>query len=47
MSSRYNFIEHIEKGYVTKGDYLTMGAAMYEGETVTNAYVKIPLKTSK
>ncbi|MGH1388457.1 helicase HerA-like domain-containing protein [Kordia sp.] len=45
MSSKYNFIEHIEKGYVTKGDYITMGAAMYEGETVTDAYVKIPLKT--
>ncbi|AXG72453.1 hypothetical protein KORDIASMS9_04727 [Kordia sp. SMS9] len=45
MSSKYNFIEHIEKGYVTKGDAITMGAAMYEGETVTDAYVKIPLKT--
>ncbi|MFK7746762.1 MAG: helicase HerA-like domain-containing protein [Kordia sp.] len=45
MSSKYNFIEHIEKGYTTKGDYITMGAAMYEGETVTDAYVKIPLKT--
>ncbi|WP_298514174.1 helicase HerA-like domain-containing protein [uncultured Kordia sp.] len=45
MSSKYNFIEHIEKGYVTKGEYITMGAAMYEGETVTDAYVKIPLKT--
>jgi DNA helicase HerA-like ATPase len=45
MSSKHNFIEHIEKGYATKGDFITMGAAMYEGETVTNSYVKIPLKT--
>ncbi|WP_420574624.1 helicase HerA-like domain-containing protein [Kordia sp.] len=45
MSSKDNFREHIDKGYVTKGDYITMGAAMHEGETVTDAYVKIPLKT--
>ncbi len=45
MSSKYNFIDHIDKGYVTKGDYIIMGSAMYEGETVTDAYVKIPLKT--
>ncbi|MEM6718658.1 MAG: helicase HerA-like domain-containing protein [Bacteroidota bacterium] len=45
MSSKDNFIEHIEKGYTTKGEFITMGAAMYEGETVTDAYVKIPLKT--
>jgi len=45
MSSKENFIEHIDKGYTTKGDYITMGSAMYEGETVTDAYVKIPLKT--
>lgn len=45
MSSKHNFFEHIEKGYVTKGEYITIGAAMYEGETVTDAYVKIPLKT--
>ncbi|WP_298422601.1 helicase HerA-like domain-containing protein [uncultured Kordia sp.] len=40
-----NFKDHIDKGYATKGDYITMGAAMHEGETVTEAYVKIPLKT--
>ncbi|EDP97928.1 helicase HerA-like domain-containing protein [Kordia algicida OT-1] len=45
MSSKDNFKAHIDEGYVTKGDYITMGAAMYEGETVTDAYVKIPLKT--
>ena len=45
MSSKENFIDHIDKGYTTKGDYITMGSAMFEGETVTDAYVKIPLKT--
>lgn len=45
MSSKEKFFEHIEKGYTTKGDYITMGAGMFNGETVTNAFVKIPLKT--
>ncbi|WP_430412087.1 helicase HerA-like domain-containing protein [Kordia sp.] len=45
MTSMENFKEHIDKGYTTKGDYITMGAAMHEGETITEAYVKIPLKT--
>ncbi|WP_411031190.1 helicase HerA-like domain-containing protein [Spongiimicrobium sp. 3-5] len=45
MSSQDAFFTHIEKGYTTKGDYITMGSAMLAGETVTNAYVKIPLKT--
>ena len=40
-----NFKDHIDKGYTTKGDYITIGAAMHEGETITDAYVKIPLKT--
>ncbi|WP_298928806.1 helicase HerA-like domain-containing protein [uncultured Allomuricauda sp.] len=45
MSSKEKFFEHIEKGYTTKGDFITMGAGMFNGETVTNAFVKIPLKT--
>lgn len=45
MSTKEEFFSHIEKGYTTKGDYITMGAAMLEGEAVTDAYVKIPLKT--
>ncbi|KQC31285.1 helicase HerA-like domain-containing protein [Flagellimonas eckloniae] len=45
MSSKEKFFEHIEKGYTTKGDFITMGAGMFNGETVTNAHVKIPLKT--
>lgn len=45
MSTTDKFFSHIEKGYTTKGDFITMGAAMLDGEAVTNAYVKIPLKT--
>ncbi len=45
MSSKDEFFEHIEKGYTCKGDFITMGAAMLDGETITGAHVKIPLKT--
>lgn len=45
MGDKEKFFEHIEQGYTMKGDYITMGAAMLEGETITNAFVKIPLKT--
>lgn len=45
MSSKEQFFTHIEKGYTTKGDFITMGAAMLEGEAVTGAHVKVPLKT--
>ena len=45
MSTKDKFFAHIEKGYTTKGDFITMGAAMLDGEAVTNALVKIPLKT--
>ncbi|MDT0607988.1 helicase HerA-like domain-containing protein [Croceitalea rosinachiae] len=45
MSNKEKFFAHIEKGYTTKGDFITMGAGMVDGETVTNAYVKVPLKT--
>jgi DNA helicase HerA-like ATPase len=45
MSTKEEFFSHIEKGYTTKGDFITMGAAMLDGEAVSNAFVKIPLKT--
>ncbi|MEO9511918.1 MAG: helicase HerA-like domain-containing protein [Flavobacteriaceae bacterium] len=45
MSTKEKFFEHIEKGYTTKGDYITMGAGIFEGEAVKNALVKVPLKT--
>lgn len=39
------FAKYIEEGYKTKGDAIVLGAAMLGEETVTNAFVKIPLKT--
>ncbi|MFD0963396.1 helicase HerA-like domain-containing protein [Pseudofulvibacter geojedonensis] len=45
MSHKEKFFDHINKGYTTKGDYITVGSAMLETETLTNAFVKIPLKT--
>ena len=45
MSTKDQFFSHIEKGYTTKGDFITMGTAMLDGEAVSNAHVKIPLKT--
>ena len=45
MGKKEDFFSHIEEGYKTKGDFIPMGAAMLDGETITNALVKIPLKT--
>jgi len=45
MADRQEFFDYINSGYTTKGEAITMGAAMLDGETVTNALVKIPLKT--
>ena len=45
MSTTEEFFNHINTGYTTKGDFITLGAAMLEGETLTNAFVKLPLKT--
>jgi DNA helicase HerA-like ATPase len=45
MSNKEAFFEHITNGYTTKGDFITLGAAMLDGETLTDAFIKIPLKT--
>lgn len=45
MATKEEFFAHIEKGYTTKGEFITMGAAMLDNEAVTDALVKIPLKT--
>ncbi|WP_456377803.1 helicase HerA-like domain-containing protein [Lutibacter sp.] len=45
MNRKETFFNHITEGYKTKGDYITFGAAMLDGETVKDAFVKIPLKT--
>ena len=45
MSKRDEFFEYINNGYKTKGDFLELGAAMLGEETITDAIVKVPLKT--
>ena len=45
MSTKEEFLSHIESGYTTKGDFITLGGAMLENETLPGAFVKIPLKT--
>ncbi|WP_034044324.1 helicase HerA-like domain-containing protein [Wocania ichthyoenteri] len=45
MSNKDIFFKHISEGNTTKGDFIPIGAAMLNGETVTGAHVKIPLKT--
>ncbi|MDY7396160.1 helicase HerA-like domain-containing protein [Aureibaculum sp. 2210JD6-5] len=45
MSTKDEFLTYIKEGYKTKGEHITLGAAMLGEETVTNAFVNIPLKT--
>jgi len=46
MSNRKEaFFNHITEGYQTKGDFITIGSAMLDGETVKEAFVKVPLET--
>ncbi|WP_242135475.1 helicase HerA-like domain-containing protein [Aestuariivivens marinum] len=45
MDKKEAFYNHITSGNATKGDFIPIGAAMLDGETVTGAHVKIPLKT--
>lgn len=43
--SREAFREHINQGYTFKKDFVVLGGAMYDGECIPDAHVKIPLKT--
>lgn len=45
MCKEKTFLKYINEGNTTKGDFIPVGAAMLDGETVTGAHVKIPLKT--
>lgn len=45
MSRQDNFFNHITEGNTTKGDFITLGSAMLDGETIKDAFVKVPLKT--
>ncbi len=45
MDKKEKFSEQINLGYTSKGDAIILGSAMLDGETLTNTYVKVPLKT--
>jgi DNA helicase HerA-like ATPase len=45
MSRPDEFFNHISDGNKFKGDFITVGAAMLDGETIKDAFVNIPLKT--
>jgi hypothetical protein len=45
MDRKETFFNHITKGNTFKGDFITLGSAMLDGETIKDAFVKIPLKT--
>lgn len=45
MADKNVFFDYINEGNKTKGDFITLGAAMLDGKTITDALVKIPLKT--
>ncbi len=45
MTDKDKFSEAIATGYETQGDFIVLGAAMLNGEAVTNLHVKAPLKT--
>ena len=43
--SKENFISALQTGYTSKGDFITLGAGMLEGETIAETPINIPLKT--
>ena len=45
MDRKETFFKYITEGNTSKGDYIPVGSAMLDGETVSGAFVKIPLKT--
>lgn len=45
MDRKQAFIDSINSGYQTKGDFINLGSAMLDGETIKDTFIKIPLKT--
>ena len=45
MSKIADFLKHINDGYNCQGDYIALGSAILDGETIADAQVKVPLKT--
>ncbi len=45
MSRQEDFFNHIVEGNTCKGDFITLGSAILDGQTLQNAYINVPLKT--
>ncbi|WP_370477997.1 helicase HerA-like domain-containing protein [Tamlana flava] len=45
MGKTEEFFKYITEGNATKGDFIPVGSAILDDETITGAHVKIPLKT--
>jgi hypothetical protein len=45
MGNTQDFLNEIENGYTTKCDFIAIGAAILNDETIAKAQIKIPLKT--
>ncbi|WP_179345501.1 helicase HerA-like domain-containing protein [Winogradskyella ursingii] len=45
MSNSDKFVKDINNGNTFNGDYITLGAAMLDGKTMTDTFVNVPLKT--
>jgi DNA helicase HerA-like ATPase len=45
MNKKDDFIKHINDGYLSKGESITLGGAILDGESLADTFVKIPLKT--
>lgn len=45
MSRKEDFIQHINNGYLSKGESIVLGGAILDGEALSDAFVKVPLKT--
>ena len=45
MTKKADFIKVINEGYTSKGESIVLGAALLDGEAISETQVKIPLKT--
>lgn len=45
MNSKTAFSDSIQNGYSFKGDYITIGGAQFQQETLPDHFINIPLKT--
>lgn len=45
MNQKSDFKTKISEGYTSKGESITLGGAILNGETIADAFVNIPLKT--